>query len=62
MDGVHDLGGTNGFGAIEKEADEPVFHEPWEHIGYAMGFLGLGMNLFTIVSFPCGTRITPGIA
>jgi nitrile hydratase beta subunit len=48
MDGVHDFGGTNGFGAIVKEVDEPVFHEPWEHIGYAMGFLGLGMNLFTI--------------
>lgn len=30
MNGVHDLGGMHGFGAIEREADEPVFHEAWE--------------------------------
>ena len=30
MDGVHDLGGLDGFGPVEIEADEPVFHEPWE--------------------------------
>lgn len=30
MNGVHDLGGMHGFGAIEREADEPVFHEVWE--------------------------------
>lgn len=30
MDGVHDLGGLHGFGAVPIEADEPMFHEPWE--------------------------------
>ena len=30
VDGIHDLGGMHGFGAIEREADEPVFHAPWE--------------------------------
>ena len=30
MNGVHDLGGMHGFGAIEREADEPVFHDAWE--------------------------------
>jgi nitrile hydratase beta subunit len=30
MDGVHDLGGVAGFGAVEIEADEPMFHEDWE--------------------------------
>lgn len=30
MDGIHDLGGMHGFGAVGPEADEPVFHEPWE--------------------------------
>lgn len=30
MDGVHDLGGMDGFGAVHAEKDEPVFHEPWE--------------------------------
>lgn len=30
MDGVHDLGGVAGFGAVEIEPDEPMFHEAWE--------------------------------
>ena len=30
MDGVHDMGGMHGFGAVPFEDDEPVFHEPWE--------------------------------
>ena len=30
MDGVHDMGGMDGFGPVVPEADEPVFHEPWE--------------------------------
>ena len=30
MDGPQDLGGRMGFGPVEPEADEPVFHAPWE--------------------------------
>lgn len=30
MNGVHDMGGMHGFGPVEAEADEPVFHAPWE--------------------------------
>jgi nitrile hydratase len=30
MNGVHDMGGMHGFGPVKPEADEPVFHEPWE--------------------------------
>lgn len=30
MNGVHDMGGMHGFGAVAPEADEPVFHAPWE--------------------------------
>jgi nitrile hydratase subunit beta len=30
MNGIHDMGGMDGFGPIEPEADEPVFHEAWE--------------------------------
>jgi len=30
MNGIHDMGGMDGFGPIEREADEPVFHEVWE--------------------------------
>ncbi|HEY1753158.1 MAG TPA: nitrile hydratase subunit beta [Caulobacteraceae bacterium] len=30
MSGVHDMGGVAGFGPIAPEADEPLFHAPWE--------------------------------
>src|SRR5215203_2336003 len=29
-DTVHDMGGMHGFGPVEVEPDEPVFHEEWE--------------------------------
>lgn len=36
MDGMHDLGGMHGFGAIPIETEEPLFHEPWEGRVWAM--------------------------
>lgn len=36
MNGVHDMGGMQGMGAIVYEKDEPVFHAPWEGRVYAM--------------------------
>ena len=30
MNSVHDMGGMTCFGAVEPEADEPVFHDDWE--------------------------------
>ena len=45
MNGVHDMGGMHGFGPVEPEANEPVFHAPWEGralaMNRAMGALGL---------------------
>ena len=29
MNGIHDLGGMQGFGPIEREENEPVFHADW---------------------------------
>jgi len=44
MNGVHDLGGLHGFGPVEPEPDEPVFHAPWEGrvlaLNRALGFTG----------------------
>ena len=36
MDGIHDLGGRQGFGPVEVEPDEPFFHEPWEALARAL--------------------------
>ena len=30
MNGIHDLGGMDGLGPVEREDNEPVFHEEWE--------------------------------
>ena len=45
MNGVHDMGGMHGFGAVRPEKDEPVFHAAWEGRVFAMQratfFIGL---------------------
>jgi nitrile hydratase len=30
MNGVHDMGGMDGFGKVEAEPNEPTFHQKWE--------------------------------
>jgi nitrile hydratase subunit beta len=44
MDGVHDMGGMHGFGKVEPEKNEPVFHTSWEGrclaLNRAMGAIG----------------------
>jgi nitrile hydratase beta subunit len=44
VDGIHDLGGMQGFGAVEVESDEPVFHHRWEGRTFALA----GTALFTL--------------
>jgi nitrile hydratase subunit beta len=45
MNGVHDMGGMDGFGKVEPEANEPVFHADWEArvmaMNRAMGATGV---------------------
>jgi nitrile hydratase len=36
MNGVHDMGGMMGFGPVEPEPDEPVFHAGWERRVFAL--------------------------
>ncbi len=48
MNSIHDMGGMHGFGRVEIEADEPVFHEPWEGRVYAMQRALGNLRLWTI--------------
>ena len=45
MNGAHDMGGMDGFGPVEIEENEPLFHAEWERramaLTVAMGFHGL---------------------
>lgn len=36
MNGVHDMGGMQGFGPVEVETDEPLFHADWERRAFAI--------------------------
>src|SRR5262245_30992809 len=36
MNGVHDMGGMHGMGAIQPEKNEPVFHARWESRVFAL--------------------------
>jgi nitrile hydratase len=39
MNGAQDLGGQHGFGRVEPELDEPVFHADWEKAALAITVL-----------------------
>src|SRR5579862_9914254 len=39
MNGVHDMGGMDGFGAVVIEKNEPVFHEEWEKRMYGLAMI-----------------------
>ncbi|HUI28123.1 MAG TPA: nitrile hydratase subunit beta [Candidatus Kryptonia bacterium] len=51
MNGIHDLGGMDGFGRVEAEPNEPVFHAPWEGRVLAMVNLALGRGLANVDAF-----------
>ena len=51
MDGVHDLGGMQGFGPVEREDNEPTFHATWEAAVLAMMRAG-GLGRLGVP--PCG--------
>jgi len=48
MDGIHDMGGMDGFGRVQPEVNEPTFHADWERRAFALvnGVLTLtGVNI-----------------
>lgn len=59
MNGVHDMGGMQGFGPVTPEKDEPVFHAPWEGRVFAMqratfflGFWNIDMARASVEKLP----------
>jgi nitrile hydratase subunit beta len=51
MNGIHDLGGMHGFGPIQPERDEPVFHEPWERRVFGMMIATFAGGQFNVDQF-----------
>ena len=65
MDGVHDMGGMDGFGKVEAEQNEPPFHAPWEGrvlaMQRAMGYAGawhIDHSRFAQEKLPPATYLT----
>ena len=56
MNGIHDLGGMHGFGAIDPEHDEPVFHHEWERrvFGLQVAMFALESGRYTVASGATG--------
>ena len=51
VDGIHDLGGMQGFGPVDVEPDEPVFHLPWEGRAFALAGSALAAGGFNTPMF-----------
>ena len=48
MDGIHDLGGKQGFGRVRHSAAAPVFHAPWEKRANALYSLAVRLGVFNM--------------
>lgn len=59
MDGVHDMGGMDNFGRIEREANEPVFHGDWERAVFANFIAIVGAGYFKVDEIRRTTELIP---
>jgi nitrile hydratase len=48
VDGVHDLGGREGFGRIRYTLNAPAFHESWERRAAALRVLAVKLGVFNM--------------
>jgi nitrile hydratase subunit beta len=48
MDGVHDLGGKQGFGPVRYSPDAPAFHAHWEIRANALYALAVKLGIFNM--------------
>jgi nitrile hydratase subunit beta len=51
MSRIHDVGGMQGFGPVEQEADEPPFHADWEAHVFALNRALLGRGVYNLDEF-----------
>ena len=54
MDGIHDMGGMQGWGTVTIDADEPVFREAWHGRAFAMGAMSMGLSGTNLDAFRHG--------
>jgi len=54
VNGVHDLGGTDGLGPVPVEENEPVWHAEWEKAAFAMFSASARAGFFGVDQFRYG--------
>lgn len=59
MNGIHDLGGVDGFGPVEREENEPVFHAEWEKVVFGIFHGVVRTGLINIDAFRHGIERMP---
>jgi nitrile hydratase len=62
MNGIHDLGGMHGFGRVEVEVDEPVFHASFEKRVLGMVYQVVGGGWANLDTFRHGIERTDPVA
>jgi nitrile hydratase subunit beta len=61
MNGVHDLGGMDGMGAVERDVDEPVFQAAWERTVFGIATAVLGQELMDSDQLRAGIERMPAV-
>jgi nitrile hydratase beta subunit len=61
MNGVHDLGGTDGLGPIVIESNEPVFHSDWERTIVGIYAAMIAAGYFNADQFRYGVELMPAV-
>ena len=56
MDGIHDLGGRQGFGPVRHSPTAPAFHEPWEKRANALYSLAVRLGVFNMDEYRHGVE------
>jgi len=51
MNGVHDLGGMDGFGPVVRDQDEPAFHSEWEQRMFVLALSTMAARCFNVDEF-----------
>ncbi len=59
MDGIHDMGGMDGFGKVDAPPAEPAFHEPWEGRVMAMNRAMIASGEWNIDEGRFGIEVLP---
>ncbi len=54
MNGVHDLGGTDGLGPVPVPESEPVFYADWEKAAFGMFSMPFRAGFFGVDAFRFG--------